>query len=389
MTAMRARRLELLAGAWLVAQAGLSPTLAWASDENPLIYVQASAVHDSNLYRLSSAAQADDYRSLMVGAKGRMFLGRQQLAGELSASQTRFSHFSQLDYSGYDGKVDWLYQAGNALSGSVGCQKKQTLTSLVDRSVGDKSLTTRQDCSAGFRLSPSGLWTWGGTFNRMTNDNDHQADYRYAEDQFDTYLSRFMKGENSLQGYYSLTRIASRSATTSDHYRQQQLGLRGGYRISSDTQTNFRIGLLERQVPSAPQRDFSVLMGNVGGSWQATSDTLLKASVYRNVGAAFELNANDLVVDGLSLSATWQATGKLSVSLQALTEQRKYQDDPGFIPGTLQRRDSFTSSTLSATYMFSRKGSLSAAYSHEQRGSNMSAYRYKDDVLQLSAFLAI
>ena len=365
--------------------------MARADDlDNPLYFVQAQYTHDSNLTR-TSQAQADSYLSVTAGGQGTMYLGRQQLAGNLSVYRNKYSTHSGYDYNGYDGKLDWLYQIGNAVSGDIGCEQSQTRISFVDTN-GTNSLVKNRNCKAGVKVSPTGIWSWGATLGSNT--------FRYSaaalnyldrdESSLDTYAGYTSKGENNVVGYlthtrYKFTNLFLPTTHEPDVYTQNDLGIRGNYRLTADTNTSFRIGRLSRSDPNLPQRAFNGINGRIGGTWQATGKTALNAALYRNVGAAIELNTNDVVVNGGSVGAVMKPTGKLTLTATAIAEARKYQVNQGSNSHT----DNYRSVLAQADYDFSRKGRVSFSVRREDRSSNLSISDYKANVVQVTVNFSI
>lgn len=395
---------------WMVCLLSLSARAQDAADpHNEVIdtlrpYVRADYVYDSNLFRLENDAQArallgtadksETYHTLAAGLDVDWRISRQTLIARLEVNQTRFDTYTQLDYNGRAGLLQWNWLAGKFASGDLGVSETKTLASFTElQSPIQNLLTTRQTYAhAGVKLQLP--WQLNLGLVRTTSDNSapSQQILNATENKFSAGI-QYQTAKGTLlefisqyrEGQYPNRQIVGVAPVDND-YRQYDNGIATSWSPSIKTRVKTRLNYTHRQYNEVPQRDFSGITGRLAGEWLATGKTSLGLALYRDIGVVENNTASYSLNQGAALSADWRPTVKLTFKGQAVRERQTYSGDPGFVlSSTPPREDEVTHIQLETTYRVLRKTTLALLLQQGERNSNqaLNGYRFHSAFLSL------
>jgi len=156
-------------------------------------------------------------------------------------------------------------------------------------------------------------------------------------------------------------------------YDQRSLIVRAGYTPSGLSDLAAQLGYTQRRHDQVGVDDFSGLTGRLGYTRRLSGRTRLKAEVYRDLFYVEEVNANYVENLGLSFSADYLYSAKLSFAAALERVQSDYGGSSGIAGGVgigEQRSDDLLSLSLGADYRPFYRFSVLPEYRYERRGSN-------------------
>lgn len=353
-------------------------------------YVEIRRMWDDNLFRTETNTRSETVDITSVGTALDWRYGRQQVIGRASVSQVRYQEFGHLDYDGYDLDLQWNWQTANGISGLLGCSESQTQSSLADIQSSLSNLHTQRRCKAGIVANPSGKWQARLVLSdsQSSNSDPTRQVYDWQENAAEATLGETTSAGNYVGGFLRVAegtfpnRQVIGSQRIDNSYQQKEAGLQTNYRLSGATKLDLRAAYLQRTHDQVAERDFDGLTGRLSLAWQPSGKTVLRSTLYRNVGAVEDLNANYVVADGVSASAIWAITDKTRLSVDAKLEQRAYAGDPGIVSGLTQRKDEVRSAGAGIDYQAHRVAGLGISARSESRASNETGRGYRSNVVQ-------
>lgn len=367
-------------------------------------YVRADYGYDSNLFRLENDEQArallgnsdqsESYYTLAAGIDVDWRIQRQIISARLEVNQTDFDTYKQLDYSGYNGTLQWNWLVGRYAGGNLGVNETKTLASFTDlQSPTQNLLVTRQTyADAGIKLSVP--WQLNLGFVRSTADNSANSRQvlNYNENKYSVGIQyQTAKGTHwELNSQYRAGQYPNRqivlAAPIDNDYRQYDNGVLVRWSPTVKTQVKSQLYSTQRRYDEVPQRDFSGVTGQLAVDWTATEKTNLGVLFYRDIGVVENNTASYSVNRGLRVSADWRPTVKLSFTARAGREDQNYAGDPGFVLASAPpRQDTLTNYQLEAGYKVLRKIRLALLLQRGVRRSNqaLAGYRFNSVLLNL------
>lgn len=396
--------LGVLSGAALVFVLPLLPRNAWSQEDihsqtEPLDtfrpYVRADYGYDSNLFRLENDDQArvllgtsdksETYHTLAVGMDIDWRISQQILKASLEVNQTRFDTYKQLDYSGHTGLLQLNWLAGKFATGDLGVNETKAQASFTDlQSPTPNLLTTRHIYAhAGVKLALPWQLNLGFVHTTTGNSANNQQVLNYNENKYSAGVQyQTDKGTLvELNSQYSEGKYPNRQivgvAPVDNGYRQYDNGIATTWLPTGKTKLNGQLNYTQRRYTDVPQRDFSGVTGRLETDWMVTDKTTLSMLVYRDIGVVENNTASYSVNRGVTLSADWQPTAKLSFKARAVREYQTYTGDPGFVlKSTPTRQDNATNFQLEANYKILRKTKLGLLLQHGVRHSNQAFAGY-------------
>lgn len=363
----------------VLASMALACGLAQARPGDTLqFFTTYNATYDSNIFRAASGEQSDVYHQLGAGLLLDWKESRQQVTGRISASKTKFSDLSVLDFNGYDFQGQWNWQLGNRLSGQLGYTASRSLGTFVDFSGGLAQNTVDRDrkfFNGSYQFHPR--WRVNAALDSDTLEYgavSQQASDRTldsGEAGFD-YLtpkgSRLGMFVKTTDGKYPNRQVLLLS-TVDNSFEQREIGLRGFWAYDGKLVFSGRLGQTKRDHDEVAERDFSGITGRIDATWLATGKLRIGSAIYRDIGAVEDIYASYSLNDGLRITPSWQISSKLSLDAQAYIEKRSFEGDPFSIG--VNRKDDAHGYGLSLNYQPRSWASLGVSWQAGNRESNL------------------
>lgn len=347
-------------------------------------YVAANYTYDDNMLRLSESASAaygglsDHSGALVGGVRFEQTYGRQQVSADISASRVSFDRFSQYDYTGKNGRANWLWRLGNHLDGTAGLTYEQTLTPFSDFRTDQRNLRTQRGAQfeGGWRFHPS----WRARVAASRTDYDYELLAQQV-------LNRETKARLVGLDYVSTTGssiglqvrredgdydnpVRAGNQRYLQNYTQDEFKLKVFWRLGDVSQLELLAGRAKRKHELALLGEPSATTGRVSFTWSPLATVRVVASARRDFDAFEGIGVNYTLTKGANLDASWAVTSKILVRAQLKHYKRDFGAGNGAVVLPPNLNDSVNGGTLGLTWSPRERIQLGLSVSREQRSSN-------------------
>ena len=292
---------------------------------------------DTNVFRLSDGAadpqlargitgKSDQIATTTVGLSVDKAYSLQQFRFNVSQVATRHDKFSTLDRDAFNYTALWQWQLTPRISGALSADRAESAISFLDtqdlqRNVAvtvNRNATvdgwlfggwhllagiseTRRESTGTFVASPS---------NTQTN-GEFGLRYIAASRSSVTATRRLRNGVNTGQAVDLVNFIDSAFKVTESE-------LNAAWIVSGKSTLNGRLTRIERRHKHVPQRDFSVVAGELGYVWAPTGRLSVSVSALRAV-APFtpSTSISYRIDDTLAFAPAWRVTDKTTLRMRA------------------------------------------------------------------------
>ena len=363
-----------------------------AYDPTDVVQMQASAtwVHDNNLFRLSKDSvpppTSETTRILGAGLKLDEVASRQHLIADLNLNNSAFEKNTNLDYTGGEGRLAWLWQAGNDWSGEASYQKARTLSSFADiqQNVQDLIDTHAYALNGGYQFHPR--WRIAAEF--MEQDLVHSAPGRETLDvnsrSAGATLTYRTPGDNSIGLQARRTDRNFPNPTLEGNifvdngHRETRLNAIVARRFSGALKLDAQIGHVDVRFDEFSNRDFSGVPWRAVATWDPAGKLRLSLNGFRDVRLYQDVSTTYTVVTSVGLSPIYAVAPKIIVQGDFNHEKRDFHGDPGILPPTgPARQDHVRLARVSVRYAPVRSVDLSVSYETGSRESNVPANSFE------------
>jgi exopolysaccharide biosynthesis operon protein EpsL len=369
-------------------------------------FVGGGLTYDDNLLRLPNGVQPVEVgvgnRPLgtwIANGFARVLLdvpvSRQRFRLDLTANTYGFDAYSYLNWSGWNGRADWLWEAGNRWKGTASVARVQTLTSFADfRNFRTGNILTVDSVlvDADYWIHPN--WRIVGAANYLRGRNNQavlafndidqywvEAGVRYVS----TAQNWLRPSVRYTHGEYPERPLLTLVSDSS--FDQYDIGLDFLWRLSGASELTGRIAYTDRRYPNVAIRNFSGPTGRVNYSWLATGKTGVNLLLLREIGAVDDITATYIVTSSVAVTPYWLVTPKLRLEASYQWTNRDYAGQP-VVLGIPQRDDVYNFARLGATWTPTRNWSVSLAYQFSDRTSNFPGQQFNDNLGTLTVQLA-
>ncbi len=386
--------------ALLVAAILLHPAASLAAlDPTDVVQIQAttSLIRDNNLFRLPDvdptlfgidpAKKADTARVLGVGIKFDKLVSRQRLVADVNLSETVYDKNDNLDFFGGDGRLAWLWQVGNYWSGEASYRKRRTLGGFSDFRQNVQNLidTDTYFVSAGYQIHPR----WRVSADIVEQESTHSAITRSNLD----FSSHAVGGEiryrtpsqNSIGIQVRRTdrTYPNRSTvgllTLDNGHAESRLNAVGNWQITGALKLDAQLGRVEVRHDALSRRDFAGGTWRAGATWDASSKLRMNVNATKDVRLYEDIATSYIVVNSIGMSPIYALTPKLVFQGDVSFEKRDYRGDPGFVLVSANREDNVRLGRIGVTYSPIRNLDISLSYeTGDRRSTNfVNSYDYQ------------
>jgi hypothetical protein len=155
--------------------------------------------------------------------------------------------------------------------------------------------------------------------------------------------------------------------------------------LSDKTKIEALVGYLKRTYPSAAIGSFSGDIWRLTFDWQPTGKTELVIAASRDLQAQLSTQTDYFVSKAVSISPTWIASEKITLSVGLSRDQQDYIGTNQFAIGLANRRDLVNAGQINIVYsplVFTpvRGLTFNFTFRREHRGSNQPALSYNDSI---------
>ncbi|MDP3857929.1 MAG: hypothetical protein Q8Q73_09230 [Stagnimonas sp.] len=341
--------------------------------------------NDDNIFRapdqpgVGAAPKVSDTLS-QYGAGARLTLRHSLQSVEFRGEYDHvdYADQDQLDHDRYRLAAEARLAYGANWGAELKAGRQRRLENFAYRDDTQPGFVRLDTASAELRYALTPRWTASARGDRYAS----RASLLSSRDYDLTETGAEVGGEYRRNGYSSLglflrqvegefpSRVVLPGDGREKDYRQRSLILRAGYTPSGLSDFAAQLGYTQRRHDVADVADFSGLTGRLGYTRRLSGRTRLKAEAYRDLYYVEEVNANYVENLGLSLSADWRYSAKLSFAAALQRVQSDYRGASGIAAAGEPRSDDLLSLSLGADYRPFYRFSVLPEYRHERRGSN-------------------
>lgn len=395
---------KLRAAAVAVALLGAASSAAAFYDDRVQVFVGENVTRDSNVFRLGDSDatvpdKGDTYHSTTVGFNVDAPVSRQRFQFGADWSQVRYNRFSALDHVEHNGRLNWLWQAGDQWNGNLGYTETKALASFLNftgSTAADPLTTQIVSGSANYMLTPR--WQLQAIASEMHQRND--LDIRKTQDidlgtvQFGVnYVSPANNRVGALvredNGHYPNPQFANGAAFT-NNYAQHGIGASTDWTITGKSHVAAQALYIRRDYDQFSSRDYSGFTFRAAYDWLATAKTSLSVVAQRDISPTEDLQTSFVLVKGIAATPSYAISDKLRLSATLSSNIRDYLGDPGIVaPPNLfaGRVDHLHSGVVSLSYLPMRSLTVLLSALRERRTSNMPGLDYTANVVNISGRL--
>lgn len=399
---------------WLARAAGVVTAAIVASPAHALeedgdlftFFVGGSASYDDNFLRLPNGVQpvqvgvGDRPRGTWIySAYARVLMSapvsRQRFRLDLTAFTNSYAGYSYLDFSGWTGRAEWLWEAGNRWKGVAVIARTEALTSFADfRDFNTGNILTASDAyvDADYWIHPN--WRIVGAVNYLQGRNSQQilafdnVDQYFVETGF-RYISTAQNwlrpAARYTHGEYPNRPVATLIGDTS--FDQYDLGVDLYWRFTGASEVLGRVAYTYRELPNLTSRNFSGPTGRLTYNWTPRGTVGVSFLALREIGAITDITATYIVTSTLGVTPYWLATPKLRLEASYNRTNRDYAGQPT-IGGIPQRDDKYNLARLTGTWVPTRNWTVTLGYQFSDRTSNYPGFQFNDNTYTLTAQFA-
>lgn len=379
-------------------------------DDRLTFFADETLAWDSNVTRVAGgsnpATGADlprlrDWRAMTtVGVAFDVPVSRQRFQGGYAYNDTRYHRLRELNYTGHDGRLLWLWQLGNDGSGKLGyidVTAPQTFANVQGRS--NAVLSTKQ-------LFANGSWLVVPRIRLDAGINGYRQRNGSAASQVDNVDITTVDGAANYVGSPDRStglHVRNEDGTYPNRdgiglqprgYRHTEGGALFDWRLAGKSKISGRLDYASRRwddVSGGPGvGDWKGVVGRLQYDWQPTGKTFVTTMLRREVNPYDDARANFVLVKSITVIPTWNATARIDLSAALDYSVRDYPGIPqfacGIAPGS---RDKVKSATLNGTYKATRTVTLQASAQHQNCSSDYPGAHYIANILSLGIRVAL
>lgn len=397
-----------LSAATVLAGVFLLPDRALALWDDKLMLSAAEKVtRDDNVFRISkdvdptavirSPSKGDTYHITSFGLNFDVPASRQRFLGNYTWNDTRFNHFTDLDFTGHDSRAVWLWQLGNHSGGQLGYSETSALASFTNIQSRSPDILKMQQSFVDASVLVASHWRVraGASTLRLRNsdparqvndidivDSDMSASYITSAS---TSIGLAFRTED---GSFPNRQLVG-GILVDNGYWQYGAGMVAEWTITGVSHLGGRVEHVRRSYGQLSQRDFDGTTARMEYDWKPTGKLSLAGSVRRDISAYEDIRTSFILVRGITLSPTLSLTEKMDVSGTVDYSVREYLGDPGLVStGLPTRSDHVLSAGMTISYRPGRTLTLQLGAQRERRTSNIAFADYLDNVVFASARVA-
>lgn len=400
--------LRVLGGAIAVTGLLAPVTEAFALwDDKLQLFAEEKIARDDNIFRISngvdpastigSTLKGDTYHTTSLGFNFDVPVSRQRFQAGYTWNDSRYDHFTDLDFIGHDARAVWLWQLGNDLSGRLGYTDALSLASFayIQANTPDPLKTRQAFLNAAFLVTPRWRLQGGWTGLEQTNGNPAFQTSDIDISSTDASLNYIAPSNNSvgLSARVENGRYPNREflpgSTLDDAYRQYGAGIVIDWSPSGVSHLTARVDHVSRRYEHLSQSDVDGNTGLAEYNWKPTGKFSLAATVRRDISPYQDIQSSFVLVKGVSLRPKFNATEKIDVSGVFDYSRWYFLGDPGLVSGGVQGRvDRLLSAAATVSYRAARNLTFLISAQRELRTSNTALADYAFDVVSLTARVA-
>ncbi len=366
--------------------------------------VFANYSYDNNLFRVSGEAESravlgtsdpsDRIFEFGAGADYRISVSQQLFRLSADVARHQYDTFDFLNYTGGSATALWDWKYGTRFDGDLKFNYRRDILGFEELS------SPVQDKRTFIDLSGSGNYMLASRLQlHLEAARSEQSHSREAQSSLDRTVNRvigelrYTSARNSYIGFRSVARMAKYPnrevvQTTTEQldnsYKEYEYSLTVNWVESVNSSLTGRVGWTKRAYDDVSARDFSGVTGRFSYGWTPSTRFGANVSIWRDLDAYSDQVSSYVDEIGAKVEGRWAFSPKLTLKVDALKENRKYDGDPGIAlaPTINPRRDRVVGYGTGLAYAFRERLNFSLGYDKEYRESNRADQEYDDYIVR-------
>lgn len=395
----------LVLGGIIVGQSVYAQTGKNNEADGAKFYVADGVSYDSNIYHVASgtqlpinqlgeeASREDTVNRLSAGLDGNWLFARQALDLNLRVDDNRYKNNKNLNHVASHGDLDWAWALGGNLSGHLGGEYTRALANFTSDRLLTKDIveTYVYFGEADFAIGPSWTLKVGARQSRASHsDVDRQLD-NHRGSSGNAGLEYQSKAGDLVGVDYRYTKSKYEGSQTSQipstsidsDYKESLASTHFKYAFTVKTALLGNAGYLKRDYVDPANEGFSGDVWHLTLQWQPTSKTQFDTSVWRELRAYLDAEADYYVSNGVGIEPGWRPTEKLKLSLSYAHEDQDFLGSVATENISFGRKDRVNSGQLNLSYTPMEWLQVALTGRREQRSSNKPLLAYSDNLASL------
>ncbi|HSI52754.1 MAG: outer membrane beta-barrel protein [Ramlibacter sp.] len=346
--------------------------------------------HDNNVLRQNSGEISDTMGVLTVGAKVEKQFGLQRVRADIEGATFHYQDHSELNYTTLNYAAAWDWSLTPHFHGVLSADRRQYrevstdsitfVNSIGRRTERNEVLEGMYDVGARVRLLGGFThYSSESTEPRSWDASPHVRSARvgigYETPKGTLLTARVRRGE----GEY--TETSPGSATGDFDEREVEVALK--WPVTAKTAVEARLAHLERDHGTAPQLDFSGMVGGASVSWEITGKTKLMAGYVRDLIASGQILGGHVESDRFYIAPVWQFAPHLALNFRYDRAARRWRDVP--VGPDVGRRETVETAQIGVDWDPRPAFTLSASVRGERLDSSLPTSSYNATVFAIAA----
>jgi hypothetical protein len=374
-----------------------------ADSDSFSMYAADSVTYDSNLYRLPpdvaaatavapKATRADEIDAASLGLDGVWLYAAQEIDLDLRVDDNLFVHNHNLNDVSTSDKLLWKWSLGSQLTGEADVDFNRSLATYGETLYLGKDIVDSIDYFGNARYQFGPHWAaFGGVRENDTSHSASQAKYNDENVQTGDAGIEYAVGTDDSFGVEYLFINASFpqdflfDGTSFDrNFKEDRELFLIQYAISSKTVINANAGFVERHYDTENFANFSGAIWRGSAQWQISDKTQVTFAAWRDLESYLSSESDFFVATAGSISPSWNATDKITLSLYASYQQMRYTSSSVSEETAGPRRDKLNTEQASIIYTPIRSLIFNFSFANTQRDSNQALFTYNDRLARAS-----
>jgi exopolysaccharide biosynthesis operon protein EpsL len=303
------------------------------------ILVGAGVEYDDNVLRDTSDI-SDTILFGSVGLRADKAYGLQRFRADIEATAYKYNDVSELDYNTFNYNLAWDWSFTPRVHGTISADQKEYRETFLDTSTGLNRTglrTERVELAEGvYELGAA--WRVLAGIAQTSSKSDQPNSWDGSPEVQSVHLgvgyelatgtsltARLRRGDGEYRDTFALVPAGREFDET-----ETDVLLR--WPVTAKTAVEGRLGYLDREHSSAPQRDFSGVVGNATVSWDVTGKTRVLAGFSHYLSSTGLAVGGSIESDQLWLGPVWKPTIQTAVKLRYEYTSRDWRDVPAVSP---------------------------------------------------------
>lgn len=336
--------------------------------------------------------RSDMINTYNIGIKIDKLYAQQRFQLDLMAIKNDYQTYDYLDFTAKNYRAAWLWHLTPRLSGTILLDRQQSQTSFADFLNANNDVINQQSIQTNEVRSFDADWWVGGGLHllggvseiRSRNDSAFTAVGDYVQTGGEVGIKYVARSENFISliqrnstGDYENRPISAVSQFDSG-FDQNETEVRVNVRLSGKSFIDASLGYLDREHDNFSSRDYDGMIGGISYIWTPTGKLQINTSLSRSLGSYQQFFNSYYVSDTFAIAPVWSLTAKTKIRARYSYSERDYR---GALPGGLLtvaegelREDTVQGLSLSAEWQATRTLLVTGTLQHEERDSNFDSF---------------